>query len=431
MSFIHHDRNIEQMLIPLTVIRGGTSRGFYFEGKNVPPQGKRLEEFVLAVRGSPDPMGMDGLGGDTILQSKVAIVSPSSRPDADVDYTFIQIFPDQPAGLSYKMNCGNISSGVPVFALMKNMIPNVPDRRVTVRVFSTNTGKMMYMTLDVLNGEARVAGETTIGGVPRTGAEILIDFRDLAGGFTGKLFPTGHLVDTLAMDDGSSIDDRDVDIANLCAFFDPTSFGIGYTGLELPSPDGIITAPSGMEQRITELRLKVARLIGWTQYTQETVRQSALPFAVSVTPPGDYTDMNGKTAQAKDIDLVARFYIESILHTAAPCTGSSCLAAAAVIPGTVPNKILAAGDLKAGKGGTLTFGHPSGTFSVRTEPVVAACPNDITFKELAYSRTARIICDGTIYIKNERPPGYSAWKEVDEITAGSFFLEGDSVSIQK
>ena len=96
MSFIHHDRNIEQMLIPITVIRGGTSRGFYFEGKNVPPQGKGLEEFVLAARGSPDPMGMDGLGGDTILQSKVAIVSPSPRPDADVDYTFIQLFPDQP-----------------------------------------------------------------------------------------------------------------------------------------------------------------------------------------------------------------------------------------------------------------------------------------------------------------------------------------------
>ena len=109
MSFIHHDRNMEQMLIPITVVRGGTSRGFYFEGKNVPPQGKGLEEFVLAVRGSPDPMGMDGLGGDTILQSKVAIVSPSSRPDADVDYTFIQIFPDQAAGLSYKMNCGNVS----------------------------------------------------------------------------------------------------------------------------------------------------------------------------------------------------------------------------------------------------------------------------------------------------------------------------------
>jgi len=431
MSYILHDRNNEQMLIPITLIRGGTSRGFYFEGKNVPPQGKGLEEFVLAVRGSPDPMGMDGLGGDTILQSKVAIVSPSARPDADVDYTFIQLFPDQSAGLTYKMNCGNISSGVPVFALMKDMIPNVPDGRVTVRVYSTNTGKMMYMTLAVLNGEARVAGQTAIGGEPGTGAEILVDYRDLAGGFTGKLFPTGHLVDTIRMEDGSAIDVTIVDLANLCVFFEPASFGIGSTGLELPSPDGTVREPPGMEPRLQELRLKVAQLIGWNQYTPDTIRKAALPFAVSVTAPKDYTGMDGKPVHAQDINLVARFYIASIMHTAAPGTGSSCLAATAAIPGTIPNRVLAAGDLHAGKGGTLTFGHPSGTFSVKVEPVLAATPNDITFKQVAYPRTARIICDGTVYIKNERPPEYAAWKEVDEITAGSFFLEGDSVSIQK
>jgi 2-methylaconitate isomerase len=107
VSYFHNDRNLEQLLAPITLIRGGSSRGFYFEGRNVPKPGAGLEEFLLAVRGSPDPMGMDGLGGDTILQSKTAIVSPSGRPDADVDYTFIQIFPDQTATVTYKMNCGS------------------------------------------------------------------------------------------------------------------------------------------------------------------------------------------------------------------------------------------------------------------------------------------------------------------------------------
>jgi hypothetical protein len=93
MSYIHHDRNDEQLLVPITVIRRGASRGFYFEGKNVPKPGEGLEQFVLAVRGSSDAIGMDGLGGDTLLQSKVAIISPSSRPDADIDYTFIQMYP--------------------------------------------------------------------------------------------------------------------------------------------------------------------------------------------------------------------------------------------------------------------------------------------------------------------------------------------------
>jgi 2-methylaconitate isomerase len=185
------------------------------------------------------------------------------------------------------------------------------------------------------------------------------------------------------MDDGSSIDVTIVDLANLCVFFDPTSFGIGYTGLELPSPDGTVVAPSGMEQRLTELRLKVVELIGWNQYTLETIRKSALPFAVSVTTPGDYMNLDGDTVRAKDIGLVARFYIESIMHTAAPCSGSSCLGAAASIPGTIPNSTLAAGNLKTGKGGTLTFGHPSGTFSVMSEPVSAVSPNDVTFKKLA------------------------------------------------
>jgi 2-methylaconitate isomerase len=328
------------------------------------------------------------------------------------------------------MNCGNISSGVPVFALMKDMIPNVPDGRVTVRVYSTNTGKMMYMTLDVLNGDARVAGNTTVGGEPGTGDEILVDFRDMGGGFTGKLFPTGHLIDTIRMDDGSSIDVTIVDLANFCVFFDPTSVGIGYTGLELSSPDGTVRESPGMEQRLQELRLKVVQLIGWNQYTMDTIRKVAVPFAVSVTTPRDYTGMDGKPVRAQDINFVARFYIDSIMHIAAPATGSCCLAAAASIPGTIPNRVLASGDLKAGKGGMLTFGHPSGTFSVKVEPVLAASPNDVTFKQVAYPRTARIICDGQVYVKNERPAQYAAWKEVDEITAASVYLEGGSVNIQ-
>ena len=431
MGFLHFDRNIEQMLAPVTVIRGGTSRGLYFEGRNVPPPGKGLEEFLLAVRGSPDPMAMDGLGGNTVLQSKVAIVSPSLHPGADVDYTFVQMFPDQPAGISYKLNCGNISAGVPVFALMKNMVRDVPDGSVTVRAFSTNTKKMMYMTLDVLNGEARVQGTTAIGGVPGTGAEILVDFRDQGGGFTGKLFPTGRLIDSIAMDDGSTIDVTIVDMVNLCAFFDPASFGIGCTGLELPTPSGDLVEPAGMESRLTELRLKVAQLVGWGQYTLESIRKAINPFAVSVTTPRDYKDMDGDPVSSRQIDLVARFYVESVMHTAAPGSGSTCLGAAASIPGTIPNRLLAGGDLRGGKGGTLTFGHPSGKFLVTAEPLLAASPNEITFRKLAFPRTARIICDGTVYIKNDQPPEYSAWKQVDEITEASFFLDADQVSIQK
>jgi 2-methylaconitate isomerase len=128
---------------------------------------------------------------------------------------------------------------------MKNMIPDVKDGKVTVRAFSTNTQKMMYMTLDVLNGEARVEGDTAVGGVPGTGAEILVDFRDQGGGFTGETFPTGSLVDTVTLSDGSVVDVSIMDMVNICGFFDAKQFGIGCTGLELPAPDGSIIAPPG------------------------------------------------------------------------------------------------------------------------------------------------------------------------------------------
>jgi hypothetical protein len=160
-------------------------------------------------------------------------------------------------------------------------------------------------------------------------------------------------------------------------------------------------------------------------------RGSALVSNVSVNRPRDYTIMDGDTVHAKDIHLVARFYVESVMHTAAHGTGSSCLGAAASVPGTVPSSILAAGNLKAGKGGTVTFGHPSGTFSLTAEQVLAASPNDISFAKVAYPRTARIICNGTVYIKNERPTGAPAWKEADEITPESFYLEADAVSITR
>ena len=431
MGLFHHDRNLEQVIAPVTLIRGGSSRGFYFEGRNVPPPGGGLEEFLLAVRGSPDPMGMDGLGGDTILQSKTAIVAPSARPDADVDYTFVQIFPDQPAAVTYKMNCGNISAGVPVFALMKNMIPGLKDGRTTIRAFSTNTQKLMYMTLDVLNGEARVDGDTVIGGVPGSGAEILVDFRDQGGGFTGATFPTGNLVDTVTLSDGSSIAVTVVDMVNICGFFRAADFGLGCTGLELPAPDGSIVEPPGMLPRLTELRLRIAELIGWDQYTIDTIGKATLPFAVSVAPPADYADLDGEQVRASEVDLVARFYLESIMHSAAPGSGSTCLAAAAAVPGTVPHDVMRDGDLKNGKGGDLVLGHPSGTFSVHVEPDLSAGATKVAFTALSFPRTARIICDGSVYIKNARPPEHSAWVEADDLTAASFFLFEDRMTVQK
>jgi 2-methylaconitate cis-trans-isomerase PrpF len=185
------------------------------------------------------------------------------------------------------------------------------------------------------------------------------------------------------------------------------------------------------DRNMEQLRVKVCHLIGWTQYTRATIGETALPFAVSVTGPADYPGMFGSAVRQRDVDLVARFYVGAFLHTAAPGAGSTTLAAAASIPGTVPNRVLPAGDLRDGKGGTFTYGHPSGTFTLTARPVLGASPDDTRFAEVSFPRTARIICDGTIYIKNQTHPDVAAWKEADARTAHSFFLEADSVIVHR
>lgn len=118
------------------------------------------------------------------------------------------------------------------------------------------------------------------------------------------------------------------------------------------------------------------------------------------------------------------------MHTAAPGSGSTCLAAAVAVPGSIPNQVVGDGPLKSGKGGDFTFGHPSGKFSLHTEPNLDKDPNKITYQALSFPRTARIICDGAVYIKESRRKKVR-WEEADDYTASSFFLLGDTVSVQR
>jgi len=220
-------------------------------------------------------------------------------------------------------------------------------------------------------------------------------------------------------------------MVNICGFFDAASFGLGYTGLELPDPSGKVIQPAGMLKRLQELRLQIARRLGWTDYTLETIGKTFLPFAVSVTGPAGYMTLPGTEVHPAEVNLVARFYCESIMHSAAPGSGSTCLAAAAAVPGTIPNRALGAGAFRSGSGGDLTFGHPSGTFSLQVEPILNNIPNKIGYKALAFRRTARIICDGTVYIKKHQPAAQSPWVEADDVTASSFFLYGDHITVQR
>jgi len=234
------------------------------------------------------------------------------------------------------------------------------------------------------------------------------------------------------MDDGTTVDVTITDMTNPCVFFNAAQFGIGVTGLELPNPDGSLTGPPGMEKRLAELRLKASHLMGWTSMTAEQSLNSTMPFAVSITAPADYTSMTGSTVKAADVDLVARWYASDGhigMHTAAPGSGSTCLGAAVAVPGTIPNQALAQGPLKSGKGGDLTFGHPSGEFTLHTEPNLDNDPNKISYRHSPSPDVARHLRRHRL--RQGKPRGARQVGGSGRVHGSSFFMLGDTISIQK
>ena len=142
------------------IMRGGTSKGLYFHEGDLPPAGPDRDALLLRVMGSPDILQIDGLGGSRPITSKVAIITPSRRDDADVDYTFAQVEIDR-AVVSYGGNCGNISSGVGPFAVDEGLIePTEPITRA--RIFNTNTQAVLVAEVPVHDRRAQVNGDFAI-----------------------------------------------------------------------------------------------------------------------------------------------------------------------------------------------------------------------------------------------------------------------------
>ena len=175
-------------------MRGGTSKGLYFQAKDLPSDSAVRDQVLLAAMGSPDSRQIDGIGGAHPLTSKVAIVSPSQRDDADVDYLFLQVVVDK-AVVSDAQNCGNILAGVGPFAIDEGLVAANED--VTdVRIHMVNTGALAVAQVQVKNGKSVYEGDAEIDGVPGGAAPVLIDFLDIAGSSCGALLPTGNVTDT-------------------------------------------------------------------------------------------------------------------------------------------------------------------------------------------------------------------------------------------
>jgi 2-methylaconitate cis-trans-isomerase PrpF len=377
----------EMELLRCAIVRGGTSKAVFIMKNELPKDPAKRDAVIRSIFGSPDLRQIDGLGGGDVLTSKLAIISPSTRKDADVDYTFGQVSFETDF-IDYRGNCGNISSAVGPFAIDEGLVK--PEEPVTtVRIHLTNTNHILVADVPVKNGKARVEGDFRIDGCPGTGAKITLDWSDTAGAITGKLLPTGNARDIITVD-GKQYDVSLVDAGNPLVFIRASS--LGMNGTETPHE---IEANKVLMEAIEKIRGRAAVLCGLVDRPEDAARKSPYnPFFAIVSPPSDYRTFDGKDVKGSDIDLVCRLLFMLRMHKTYPVTGTVCTGAALRIPGSIVWEVLRE---EAKSRATVNIGHPGGIIPVESEADVIN--GQVTLKRIGVHRTARRIMDGYVYVR--------------------------------
>jgi 2-methylaconitate cis-trans-isomerase PrpF len=377
----------EMEMLRCAIVRGGTSKGVFIMMNEYPNDPVKRDAVILAVYGSPDVRQIDGLGGADVLTSKHAIIAPSTRPDADVDYTFGQVS-FETAFVDYRGNCGNISSGVGPFAIDEGLVQAV-EPFTTVRIRMTNSNRILVAEVPVKAGKAMVDGDFVIDGVPGTGAKIAMDWSDVVGSITGKLLPTGNAKDIIKVD-GVKYPVSVVDAGNPVVFIHAAS--LNMKGTESPYE---IEANHPLMDLIEKIRGHAAAMCGMVDKPENArTRIPYVPFFHVVSPPADYRTINGAPEKAENLDLVVRALFMLRTHKAIQVSGSLCIGAAARIPGSIVGDVLRD---SARARSTINIGHPSGAFPVESEAEVLG--GHVKINRLRVFRTARRIMDGYVYVR--------------------------------
>ena len=385
---------MRQHAIPAVFMRGGTSKALMLHTRDLPPDQEDWGALFTAAMGSPDPYGrqLDGMGGGVSSLSKVCIIGPSAREDADVDYTFCQVLVKDSA-VQYKGNCGNMSSAVGPFAVDERLVRPNGDS-ATVRIFNTNTKKIIHGTFPLEEGQARYDGDMAIPGVSGTGAPIRLDFVQPGGASTGSLLPSGQVLDTLEVPGLGTIEASLVDAANAAVFV--RARDVGLTGHELPDQ---LEARPDVLALLEAIRVQASVRMGIAPDIEAAGRITIVPFVAIVSPAADSPTLSGETVRGGDIDLVARVISNGQPHRALPLTISLCAAVAARIAGTVVAEALSpsAGD------GALRLGMPSGILTVGAD--VGQEGGAWVARAGSFYRTARRLFDGRVWVPGRAAAG--------------------------
>lgn len=370
-------------------MRGGTSKGVFFHERDLPADTSARDRVLLRVLGSPDSNArqLDGMGGGISSLSKAVIIGPSTRADADIDYTFAQVAVDRSV-VDYKSNCGNLSSAVGPFCIDEGLIAGT-DGETLVRIHNTNTNRVVHARFEVRDGVAVVEGEFELQGVAGRGAPVRLEFLEPGGAITGKLLPSDTVVDELVDEfTGAAVTVSLFDASNATLFIEAASLGL--LGTELPDAietDGELMASLERLRGAAGVRMGLA--------TEAADVPLSNPKIAIVSQPADYATLDGTVVAASDVDLVVRAVSMERIHRAVPLTTGMSIAAAALYDGTLAAKVARIADER---GQTIRVGHPSGVLVVgatveQGEPV--------SISKTAVYRTARRLMEGAVLVPKD------------------------------
>ncbi len=382
-----------QIKIPATYMRGGTSKGVFFNLRDLSLAaqipGEVRDKLLLRVIGSPDPYGKhtDGMGGATSSTSKVVILSKSEKADHDVDYLFGQVAIDK-AFIDWSGNCGNLTAAVGPFAITNALIDaeRIPQNGIAeIRIWQRNIEKTIIARVPVINGEVQETGDFELDGVAFPAAEIQIDFIQPVDP-DEAVFPTGNLIDELDVPGIGTFKTTMINAGIPILFLNAED--LSYTGTELQ--DAINTNQTALGMFET-LRAYGALKMGLIKNIGEAAKRQHTPKIAFVARPQSYIASSGKTIHEGDIDLNVRAMSMGKLHHAMMGTAAVAIAAAAAIPGTLVNT--AAG---GGKRDSVVFGHPSGSLKVGSQVIQH---NDTwQINKISMSRSARVLMEGRVCV---------------------------------
>ncbi|ATG58465.1 MULTISPECIES: 2-methylaconitate cis-trans isomerase PrpF [Pseudoalteromonas] len=382
-----------QIKVPATYMRGGTSKGVFFNLTDLPKPaqvaGEARDNLLLRVIGSPDPYGKqtDGMGGATSSTSKTVILSKSEQTNHDVDYLFGQVAIDK-AFVDWSGNCGNLTSAVGAFAISNGIVDKnrVPDNGIAiVRVWQANIKRSILVHVPMTNGEVQETGDFELDGVTFPAAEVKLEFVDPADG-DGALFPTGNVVDDLEVPDVGTLKATMVNAGIPTIFINAED--IGYTGTELQ--DDINNDDAALE-KLETIRAYGAVKMGLINNINEAQARQHTPKVAFVAKPVAYNASSGKHIDAGSINLLVRAMSMGKLHHAMMGTAAVAIGTAAAVDGTLVNMAAGGGALSE-----VNFGHPSGTLKVGAE--AKKINGDWQVTKASMSRSARVLMEGVVRV---------------------------------